>query len=169
MLHTFPHLHTASKIKFAAYLFQFYLQLYESYFHKLYLILFNQFRPSVVPYIENSHLFCSAKQTTSFYMKCNTGLKWVPTPFSQFKLNKAKIYKNKDLPFSMKVWQHPPAWSCCSNTSTFFPAFAKIAAQDRPPIPLPITITSILFGTFFVLKPWCKKENEKISILNMTH
>ena len=35
------------------------------------------FRPSVVFHIETSHLFCSAKQMTGFYMKRNTGLKWV--------------------------------------------------------------------------------------------
>ena len=27
--------------------------------------------------METSHLFCRAKQMTGFYMKCNTGLKWV--------------------------------------------------------------------------------------------
>ena len=38
---------------------------------------FNQFLPSVVFHIEISRLFCLAKQMTGFYMKRNTGLKWV--------------------------------------------------------------------------------------------
>ena len=33
------------------------------------------FQPSVAFHIETSHLFCSAKQMTSFYMKQNIGLK----------------------------------------------------------------------------------------------
>ena len=32
---------------------------------------------SIAFYIETSHLFCFAKQMTGFYMKRNTGLKWV--------------------------------------------------------------------------------------------
>ena len=38
-------------------------------------IYLNLFQPSVAFYIETSHLFCSAKEMTGFYMKCNTGLK----------------------------------------------------------------------------------------------
>ena len=37
----------------------------------------NLFQPSVAFYIETSHLFCKAKQMTGFYMKRNTGMKWV--------------------------------------------------------------------------------------------
>ena len=37
----------------------------------------NPFQPSVPFDIETSHLFCSVKQMTGFYMKRNTGLKWV--------------------------------------------------------------------------------------------
>ena len=37
----------------------------------------NPFQPSVTFNIETSHLICSANQMTSFYMKCNIGLKWV--------------------------------------------------------------------------------------------
>ena len=32
------------------------------------------FRPRAEFHIETSHLFCSAKKMTGFYMKCNTGL-----------------------------------------------------------------------------------------------
>ena len=39
--------------------------------------LTDPFQPSVVFHIETSHWFCSAKQITGFYMKHNTGLKWV--------------------------------------------------------------------------------------------
>ena len=37
----------------------------------------NPFKPSVTFLIETSHLFCSAKQMTGFFVKRNTGLKWV--------------------------------------------------------------------------------------------
>ena len=37
----------------------------------------NPFQLSVAFHIEISHSFCSAKQLTGFYMKRNTGLKWV--------------------------------------------------------------------------------------------
>ena len=37
----------------------------------------NPFQPSVAFHIETSYFFCSAKQLTSFFMKCNTGLQWV--------------------------------------------------------------------------------------------
>ena len=37
----------------------------------------NPFQPSFVFQIETSHLFCRAKQMTGFYMKRNTGLKWI--------------------------------------------------------------------------------------------
>ena len=39
--------------------------------------LFNPFQPSAAFHIEISHLFGSAKQMTGFYVKPNTGLKWV--------------------------------------------------------------------------------------------
>ena len=35
------------------------------------------FQPCVTFHIETSHLICTANQMTSFYMKCNTELKWV--------------------------------------------------------------------------------------------
>ena len=37
----------------------------------------NQFQPSFAFHIETSHLFCSAKQLTGFYMKRNTELEWI--------------------------------------------------------------------------------------------
>ena len=37
----------------------------------------NQFQPRVAFHIKTSHLFCSTKQMTGFYMKLNSGLKWV--------------------------------------------------------------------------------------------
>ena len=37
----------------------------------------NPFQPNVVSHIETSHLICTVIQMTGFYMKCNTGLKWV--------------------------------------------------------------------------------------------
>ena len=38
---------------------------------------FNPFQPSVVFHIETNDLICYANQMAAFYMKCNTGLKWV--------------------------------------------------------------------------------------------
>ena len=38
---------------------------------------FNPFQPSVAIYIETSHLLCSAKQMTGFYIKRNNRLKQV--------------------------------------------------------------------------------------------
>ena len=34
-------------------------------------------QPSVAFHIETSHLICTEKQITVFFMKCNTGLRWV--------------------------------------------------------------------------------------------
>ena len=56
-------------------------------------------------------------------------------------------------PFSTKVWQQPPAWSCCSSTSTLLPALANNNAATSPPAPLPITITSRFSGIFDCLNP----------------
>lgn len=56
-------------------------------------------------------------------------------------------------PFSVKVWQQPPATSCCSRTRTFFPALAIVAAAVIPPIPLPIIIASRFFGIFSLVNP----------------
>ena len=37
----------------------------------------NQLQPRVAFHIVTSHLTCSANQMTGFYIKCNTGLKWL--------------------------------------------------------------------------------------------
>ena len=37
----------------------------------------NQFKPNVAFHLKNSHVICRANQMTGFYMKCNTGLKWL--------------------------------------------------------------------------------------------
>ena len=39
--------------------------------------IINPIQPSVAFHIETRHLICSANQMTGFYMRCNTGLKWV--------------------------------------------------------------------------------------------
>ena len=44
---------------------------------KIFCLFVNPFQHSVGIYIETSHLICTADQITGFYMKCNTGLKWV--------------------------------------------------------------------------------------------
>lgn len=56
-------------------------------------------------------------------------------------------------PRSSKVWQHPPAWSCCSSTSTLLPTLARVAAAARPPMPLPMTTASSSGGTRRELNP----------------
>ena len=37
----------------------------------------NPFQPSDAFHIDTSHLICTLNQMTGFYMKYNTGLKWV--------------------------------------------------------------------------------------------
>ena len=39
------------------------------------------FQPSVAFHRETSQLFCCWKEMAGFYMKCNTGLKWVKREF----------------------------------------------------------------------------------------
>lgn len=50
-------------------------------------------------------------------------------------------------PFLLKVWQQPPAFPCCSRTTTRFPALERSAAAASPPMPLPITTASRFSGT----------------------
>ena len=40
-------------------------------------VFINQFQPRFALYVETSHLICCANQMTGFYMKYNTGIKWV--------------------------------------------------------------------------------------------
>lgn len=42
-------------------------------------LLLDLFQPIVTFHKETGYLFCSAKQLIGFYMKFNTGLKWVKT------------------------------------------------------------------------------------------
>lgn len=56
-------------------------------------------------------------------------------------------------PLFSKVCVQPPAWSCCSRTTTLFPALDKSAAAVKPPMPLPITTTSRAGGTRSTRKP----------------
>lgn len=66
-------------------------------------------------------------------------------------------------PWFSKVWQHPPAWSCCSRTRTLFPALASTAAADRPPMPLPMTTASRRSGMRSLRKPLWKQCDVEIS------
>ena len=50
---------------------------YVSWSHNSTLNLTHFIQPSIAFHIESSHLFCCAKQVTGFYMKRNTGMKWV--------------------------------------------------------------------------------------------
>ena len=49
----------------------------ESYNTHILYCLINPFERSVAFHIEISHLICTENQMNGFYMKCNTGLKWV--------------------------------------------------------------------------------------------
>jgi len=74
-------------------------------------------------------------------------------PFSEHNYKTCYILRFRiKYTLSMKVWQHPPAWSCCSSTRTFFPALAMIEAVERPPMPLPMTMASRSFGTLSMWK-----------------
>ena len=52
----------------------------------------NLFQPRVTSYIETSHLLCSAKQMTGFYMKHNAGRKSVK------ELTKGKLTARNEFP-----------------------------------------------------------------------
>ena len=67
----------------------------------------NPFQPIVAFHTETSHLFCSAKQTNGFCMKCNAWLKWVD-PFLATILSLRKHRESKYfLMFSRGVkWEH---------------------------------------------------------------
>ena len=43
-----------------------------------------------------------------------------------------------------KLVAQPPGMLCCSSTSTFFPAVARLTAADSPAVPEPITTASNL-------------------------
>ena len=64
---------------------------------------FNPFHPSVTFDAETSHLICIADQMIGFYMKCNTGLKWV----------KQTEFLNLLLPFSKSLLQALLLYACC--------------------------------------------------------
>ena len=53
----------------------------------------NPFQPRVSFHIETSHLFCRPKQMTAFYVKRNTGLKWVNVQ-NMFKVSDKEIKTN---------------------------------------------------------------------------
>ena len=68
-------------------------------------------------------------------------------------ISKLYIPVSNSNPLSWKVWQHPPAWSCCSSTRTFLPARASRAPTLSPPIPLPMMMVSRCSGTLWLLNP----------------
>ena len=51
----------------------------------------NPFQPNTAFHIKTSHLICTANQMTGFYMKCNTGLKWLNVT----KLQAKSLLKNQ--------------------------------------------------------------------------
>ena len=52
----------------------------------------NSFQSSFAFRIENSHLFCCAKQKPGFYMKRNIGLKWVNQSISKSDVSISEVY-----------------------------------------------------------------------------
>ena len=79
--------------------------------------------------------------------------------------NNIDIPTSNSNPFSVNVWQHPPAWSCCSSTSTLLLALDRMAAALRPPIPLPMTLASRFSGTLPSVNPATAERR----FWNMTH
>ena len=55
----------------------------------------------VLFHIKTSHLFCSAKQMTGFYMKHNTGLKWVKNSWT-LSMN-SKLFRGNNFFVSLKL------------------------------------------------------------------
>ena len=52
----------------------------------------NTFRSSVAFHVEISHLICTINQTTGFYMKYNSALKWVKECHKQLFVYERKVY-----------------------------------------------------------------------------
>ena len=65
-----------------------------------YNIKINLRKSSVEFHIETSHLICRAKQVTGFYMKCNTGPKWVNQIRLQIKIDYTRANPFPDNIFS---------------------------------------------------------------------
>ena len=75
----------------------------------------NTIMSSVAFHIETSNLICSANQITGFYIKCNTGLKWVNVS----ELTVSKVLQNicldKFLQSSMKKNARGGIFITCQN------------------------------------------------------
>ena len=56
----------------------------------------NLFQPSIAFHTETSYLFCWAKQMTGFYMKCNTGPKWVSLQLYQHDIAVTTKWTNRE-------------------------------------------------------------------------
>ena len=49
----------------------------DPYIESLFYVVVFFYQSSIAFHIGTSHLTCTANQWTGFYMKCNTGVKWV--------------------------------------------------------------------------------------------
>ena len=58
--------------------------------------------------IETSHSFCWAKQLTGFYIKCNTGVKWVN--LTMICPSKYSCQNHVFSFFKQKLWWYQPNW-----------------------------------------------------------
>ena len=61
----------------------------------------NTFLPRVDIQIESSHLIFFENQMTGFYIKCNTGLKWLKSPLQELPKYSQELMK---LPSSVHIY-----------------------------------------------------------------
>ena len=55
----------------------------------------NSYRSSVAFHIKSSHLICTGNQMTGFYMKGNTGLKWIQVAVTKYFLRATVCWLEK--------------------------------------------------------------------------
>ena len=80
-------------------------------------------------HIETSHLFCWKKQINGFYMKCNSGRKWVPQIYTCLKMTH---HPNNWLSTSFSwVSKHSGMWLTDNNTRWWRP----FSGPDGGPLP----------------------------------
>ena len=78
-------------------------------------------QPNFAFFIETSHFMCAANQMTGFYIKCNSGLKWVNLHdrkghlfSSKFQVTACESHKrSKYLPLQQNNCRYIIKWSSC--------------------------------------------------------
>ena len=91
---------------------------------------FNQFQSSVAFHMDTSHLICFASQVTGFYIKCNTGLKWVKGRESDLRAHERDLPKVQvDYLYEEFITLHKP--SLCDSKIRKLKDTKKACTQDK--------------------------------------